>query len=189
MRSTLRRFLAGAAGVTLLTVALQAADAPAGAVDFGKFNPPGDGGEFVEVNIKGNLLAMAARLIAREEPDIAELVRGIQGIRVNVVGLDASNRGDIKQRMERIRSELTAQGWDRIVTAQTGKEDVGVYLKTRGDEAVEGVTVTVLEGDQQAVFVNVIGDIRPEKLAELGERLGIEPLKEAGLKVKKANAK
>ncbi len=30
------------------------------------------------------------------------------------------------------------------------------------------------------MFVNVVGDIRPEKLALIGERLNIEPLKKAG---------
>jgi virulence-associated protein VapD len=183
------KLLAGAAGLTLLATTLLAADPPAGTFDFGSFTPPAAGGEYVEVNLRGNLLAMAARLIAREEPDVAELVRGIQGVRVNVVSLDDQNRAEIQQRLGDIRRQLTAQGWDRVVTAQTGSEDVGVYLRTRGDEAVEGVAVTVIEGNRQAVFVNVVGDIRPEKLAELGERLGIEPLKEAGLKVKRAGAK
>jgi hypothetical protein len=34
-----------------------------------------------------------------------------------------------------------------------------------------------MQGDGHAVFVNVVGDIRPEKLAMVGERFNIEPLK------------
>ena len=44
-------------------------------------------------------------------------------------------------------------------------------------EAVEGIAVTVLSGDGEAVFVNIVGDIRPQQIAEVGERLNIDPLK------------
>ena len=50
-------------------------------------------------------------------------------------------------------------------------------IDCNGSEAVEGLVVTVLEGKRQAVLVNVVGDIRPEKLALIGERFHIEPLK------------
>jgi len=50
-------------------------------------------------------------------------------------------------------------------------------MKTRGPEAVEGIVVTVLEDKGHAVFVNLVGDIRPDKLNTVGERFNIEPLK------------
>jgi hypothetical protein len=37
-----------------------------------------------------------------------------------------------------------------------------------------------LDGKQQAIFVNIVGDIKPEQLALLGDRLHIEPLKKIG---------
>jgi hypothetical protein len=67
--------------------------------------------------------------------------------------------------------------WERLVTVIKDKEDVGIFMKMSGAEVVEGVVVTVLSGDGQAVFVNVVGDIRPDKLATVGERFNIEPLK------------
>jgi hypothetical protein len=166
-------------------MSVQAAEASAGAIDFGTFTPPGGGKEFVEVNIRGDLLSMAARLAEKAEPQVAEMLRGIRSVRVNVVGIDSSNRADLEKRIQSIRGQLDTQGWERIVTAQKADEDVAVYLKTRGDQAVEGVVVTVLSPQKEAVFVNVVGNIQVEKLAALGERFGIDPLKEAGLSVKK----
>jgi hypothetical protein len=175
--------------LTALSLALllpaRAAEAPAGLVDLGPLSPPAGGGQFVEVHLRGNLLAMAARLVAREEPELAEMLRGIQAVRVHVVGLDDSNRTEVQSRIARFRQDLADRGWERIVTAQTPGEDVAIFLKTRGDEAIEGVAVTVLEGDREAVCVNVAGDLRPDKLAELGEKLGIQPLHDAGLKLRK----
>jgi hypothetical protein len=162
------------------TLGIHAENTGPGYVDFGKFTPPASGDEFVEVHIKSNLISMAARLAEKSEPQVAELLRGLQLIRVNVIGLNSENRAEMEKRVKTIRSELDGQGWERIVTAQQKDEDVGIYVKTRGQEAVEGIVVTVLEAKGEAVLVNIVGDIKPEKLAMLGERFNIEPLKKIG---------
>ena len=83
-------------------------------------------------------------------------------------------------RVKTIRTELDGQGWERIVTAQQRDEDVGVYVKTRGEKAVRGIVITVIAAKGEAVLVNIVGDIKPEQLAVLGERFNIEPLKKVG---------
>jgi hypothetical protein len=159
--------------------------ASVGYVDFGKLSAPASGGEFVEVQISSNLTGMAARLVEKDEPQIADVIRGIKLIRVNVIGLTDENRAEMQQRVGKIREQLDTQKWERIVTAQQKDEDVGVYLKMRGEEAVEGLVVTVLSGNKEAVLVNIVGNIQPDKIALIGERFNIEPLKELGEKLPK----
>jgi hypothetical protein len=176
-----RRNSFGAALLLALTyLNVQAADPPPGYVDFGKLSPGDTGSQFVEVNINNNLIAMAARLAQKAEPDVAQLLQGLHSVRVNVIGLTDENREEFESRVKAIRSQLDNQGWERVVLAQQKKQDVGVYLKTRGPEAVEGVVVTVLDGHKQAVLINVVGDIKPEKLSLLGEHFHIDPLKKLG---------
>jgi hypothetical protein len=166
------------------------AAAPAGYVDFGKLSPADSKSEFVEVNVNSNLISMVAKLTQKAEPDVAQLLQGLHAIRVNVIGLTDENREDVGNRIKAIRAQLDTQGWERIVTVQEKKQDVGVYLKTRSEEAVEGIVVTVLDGKKEAVLVNVVGDIKPEQLALLGERFHIDPLKKVGHSLeKKAPAK
>ena len=38
---------------------------PPGQVDFGKFTPPDDGGQFVEIQVNSNLLSLAARVVEK----------------------------------------------------------------------------------------------------------------------------
>jgi len=174
--------------LALLTVGLglnARAEANSGQVDFGKFTAPGKGSEFVEVLIKSNLLSLAAQLVEKAEPDAAKLLRSVQLVRVNVVGLTDKNREEMLKRVQKIRHDLDSQGWERNINVQ-GKdgEDVGVYTSTRGGEALAGVAVTVIDAEN-IVLVNVVGDIRPEQIAELGEKLNIKPLKEIGGAIKK----
>jgi len=170
------------------TIACVSAANPPGYVEFGKLTPT-PGGEFVEVNVNSNLIAMVASL-AKDDPQVTEVLKGLKGIRVNVVGLNQGNREELEGRIQSVRSQLDDGGWERVVTVVNGKDDVGVHLKMRGPEAVEGLVVTILEGKGHAVFVNVVGDIRPEKLTMLGERFNIEPLKHLpGKPQKQASAK
>jgi hypothetical protein len=180
MKHLIRKTIALAAVATLLTASVRAENAPPGYVDFGKLSPSSSGGEFVEVHIKSNLIEMVARLAEKAEPKAAEILRGLQVVRVNVIGLKDDNREEVMAKIKTVREELTGKGWERIVTAQEPGQDVTIFVKTRGSEAIEGVVVTVLDGKRQAVLVNVVGNIKPEKLAEIGERLNIDPLKKLG---------
>jgi hypothetical protein len=157
-----------------------AAGLPVGQVDFGTFAPPRSGGEFVEVNITSSLISMAARLVEKQEPDIAALLNGLQLVHVNVVGLDDANRAEMERRVEKVRRELDGSGWEKVVAVRQQDQDVAVYLKTRNKDTVQGLVVTVVEANKQAVLINIVGDIKPEKLSLLGERLHIDPLKHLG---------
>jgi hypothetical protein len=94
------------------------------------------------------------------------------------VELDDGNRKTTTDRIATLRAELTAQGWQPVVTVKGRKdEDVALLMKTSGDDVVDGIVVTVIEEDRKAVLINVVGQIKAEQLAELGERFDIEPLK------------
>lgn len=169
-----------------LLLSLCAAESTPGYVDFGRLAPPSDGGQFVEVNLQGNLIALAARLAERYEPDVAEMLRGIKSVRVNVIGVDSSNRQQISDLVQRLRTDLDTGGWQRLVTVREKDQDVGIFLKQRGEDVIEGLVVTVVDAGKEAVLINIVGDIRPEKLADLGERLNLIPLKKAGEAIRKS---
>src|SRR5262245_5598998 len=130
MQHFIRRSLAVALAAAFLTTALRAEDNPAGYVDFGKFDQPASGGQFVEVNVNSNLIALASRLAKSEEPDITDLLSSLKRIHVNVIGLDDGNREDLKKRLQSIRTSLDGTGWDRVVTVQEKGSDVDVRIKT-----------------------------------------------------------
>ncbi len=166
------------------------ASPPPGQVDFGKFTPPGDGGQFVEIQINSNLLSLAAQVVEKQQPDAAKLLRSVQLVHVNVIGLTDENRAELEKRVRQIRHDLDAAGWDHNVAVQDkdGK-DVGVYTKTRGGEALAGLAVTVVDPKNTVVLINIVGDIRPEQVAALGEKLNIGPLKDVGAALKEAAPK
>lgn len=189
MKNLLRSVLAATAVAAALTVSSLAAD-DSGYVDFGKFAANPDS-RYVEVNLEAGLLKFAAKIASAHDKDAAELLKNIKRVRVNVVGLDESNRNATIDRVQKIRTELEARGWEKVVTAREGKEhggdDVMIFMKSNGEESIAGLVVTVIEQKGEAVLVNVVGDIRADQLAALGEKLDIKPLRQ--LKAKPASDK
>src|SRR5882724_9964869 len=179
----------GTATLFAMNSALWAADLLPGQIDFGSFSPSTGGGEFVEVNLPTSLISLGARLVEKDEPEVAQLLNGIKLVRVNVMSLDDDNRAYIQKRAQKVRKELASKGWERIVVAQQKDQDVGVYLKMTDKGAVQGLTAVVMDGKEHAVFVNVVGDIKPEQLALLGEKLHIDPLKHIGRETEKSEKK
>ncbi len=179
-----RQILLVAATATLcawLTPTLAAQEMPPGQVDFGTFSPPKDGGEFVEVNVSPNLIWLASRLVEKDEPEVAQMLTGLKLVRVNVIALSDENRGELQTRAQKINKDLAAKGWERVVAAQQKDQDVSVYLKTGSGGTVQGVAAVIFDNKQHAVFINVVGDIKPEQIAMLGDKLQIDPLKKLGL--------
>lgn len=189
MKTMLRYSLAIAALVAGANFNLLAG-LPPGQVDFGKFTAPDGGGEFVEIQIKSNLLSLAAQLVEKQEPEVAKLVRSVELIRVNVIGLTDANRADMVKRVRQIRHDLEASGWEpNVVVREKNGEDVGIYTKTRGGEALAGLVITVIEPKGELVLINIVGDIRPGQVAALGDKLDLKPLKEIGAALKDAAPK
>lgn len=181
------KFLRLSLVVGVLSSAAFAATPEPGYVDFGKFAPSADG-EFVEVNLQSGLLKFAATLAGKQEPEVAEVLRNLKHVRVNVVGLDDANRGATTERIASIRQELTAQGWTQIVTVKGGQkkaEDVAIYTKQNADDSIAGIVITVIDNDNEAVLVNIVGNIKPEQIATIAERLHIDPLQKIAANVEK----
>ena len=162
----------------LATRAFAADSASAGYVDFGKFLPADGSGKYVEINIKENLLGFAAALAKSQEPDVAKLIGGLKLIRVNVVGVDEKNRGDVATRIGKVRTDLEAQGWERTVTVRDNGDDVAIFVKSGKGNVIDGVVVTVLGHDHEAVFVNIVGNIDPEQIATIAAKFDIPQLKD-----------
>ena len=157
---------------------VNAQDRPPGYFDFGSIPASPSGGEQVEIAVGGAVMSMAARILKKPEPEAAELLRNLRSVRVHVVEMKDDNRKEMLERIKAIRADLDTKGWERVVSVSKKKEDVGVYLKMRGEEAVEGLVVTVVDGDKEAVLVNIVGSIKPEQIAVIGEKLNLKPLKE-----------
>ena len=160
-----------------------AAETEAGFVDIGQLLPSANG-QFVEVNLSQGMLKFAAKIAAHQEPDAAALISSLKRIRINVIGMDDSNRADTVGKIEAVRRKLESQGWTQLVTVRDKNDgdNVDIHVKQRGDDTIDGLVVTVLDKKGEAVFVNIVGNISAEQLGIIADKFDIGQLKHLHVK-------
>ncbi len=155
-----------------------------GYVDFEGMNVFGDLESTVEVFLKGPLLSMAVEAVRHDDPDVAEMLAGLKLIRVHVFDLVGDVGRDLIEKSDRLSKELEKKGWEMAVRVRERDEHVHIYLLPGKDNNIDGLVVMVVDDDDEAVFVNIVGTIDPAKIGRLGHGLHIDALDDVDWKSK-----
>jgi hypothetical protein len=146
-----------------------------GYADFGELNSI-FGEPSVQIAVGGALLGLVSTLSASESPEAAELFNRLHGVRVNVYENSPMSGGAVDY-VKGVSTKLSQQGWESVVTVNSDDEQVRIFMKISG-EKIEGITVMALQEDE-AVFVNVIGNLRPDELEKVMDNFDMEMISES----------
>jgi hypothetical protein len=141
-----------------------------GYVEFGELTSM-FGEPTVQISVGASLLGLVGSLSASEDPEAAEMFRRLKGVRVNVFETDGMVDGAVGL-VKDVSSKLSSLGWDSVVTVNSKDEQVRIFMMIN-DNQVEGITVMALD-EEEAVFVNVIGNIDPEELSKVMNNFDID---------------
>ncbi len=123
----------------------------------------------LEVNIQGALLKLVAEASRFEDPELASLILKLKGISVRGYNVEGMDLQSVKRQTREMGRKLESDGWETIVRVREDDESVDMYLRTVND-AIAGMVVMVIDDDEDAVFVNIIGEIDPEQIGRLGQK-------------------
>jgi len=140
-----------------------------GYVDFGDLSMFGEPN--IQIAIGGSLLGLISSVTASEDPEAAALFSRLEGVRV-IVFEDQQGPDGAVSLVKEVSASLSKKGWESVVTVNSNEEQVRIFMKINEDQ-VEGLTVMALEEDE-AVFVNIIGDLNPAELGRVMENFDID---------------
>ncbi len=135
--------------------------------------------ESVDVTLDGSLLKLAARFLSdKDDADVAKvkrIVAKLEGIYVRSYQFAEEgeyNRADV----ESVRSQLQAPVWSRVVGVRSRRSsgDVDVFLKVPST-GIGGVVIIIAE-PRELTFVNIVGTISPEDVADISGEFHIPRL-------------
>jgi hypothetical protein len=143
-----------------------------GYVDFAALAKIGEEAK-VEVNLKSPMLGLVSKFVGDDDPELREMLANLTLVRVRVYNLTpAIEKEFLTAGTETIR-RLDKSGWERIVRVRDEGEHVDIYFKPSSNaEWIEGVLIIAV--DNEAVFVNIVGQIRPEDVGRIGEHFDID---------------
>ncbi len=155
-----------------------------GYVDFEGMNIFGDLESTVEVFLKGPLLSMAVEAVRHDDPEVAEMLAGLKLVRVHVFDLVGDLGRDLIEKSDRLSKELEKMGWEMAVRVRERDEHVHIYILPGKGNNIDGLVVMVVDDDDEAVFVNIVGTIDPTQIGRLGHGLHIDALDDVDWKSK-----
>ena len=140
-----------------------------GYVDFGELESV-YGEPKVMVNIGGMLLQFASAA-TKDDPETAELLSGLQGVRINVYSTEGQTEPAMSQ-IKRVKDMLKASDWEPIVQVNEDGEQVQIFMKVDG-EGMQGLTIMAVDSEE-AVFLNILGAIDPTKVSQVMDNFGVD---------------
>ena len=141
-----------------------------GYVDFGDLSAT-YGDPKITINLGGTMLGFVGMMSSADSPETSELISKLKGIRVQIYSMD-EDASAAKDQFGKTRKGLKSSGWEPVVQINEDDEQVLVYMKME-DDNMEGMTVMVVD-DEEAVFVNIIGQLNPAELGKVMESFDVD---------------
>lgn len=131
----------------------------------------------VEINLSASLMKMISRFTDAEDPEVGSILASLESIKVRVYNLNGKLE-KANSTVDRVSRELKTDNWETLVTVNDNEENqkVRVFSKSTRD-VIDGVVVMVVSPEEEggeAVFINIVGEIDPDKIGKVVETLDID---------------
>ena len=135
--------------------------------------------ETVEVNMEGPMLKWASKFLSAEDPEekkAAKLVENLKGIYVRSFEFTEEGAYTAAE-VEALRAQFRSPEWSRVVgvRSENDGDNVDVFFHME-NEKVAGIVIIAAE-PRELTFVNILGPLEVDQLADLGGEFGIPKLK------------
>jgi hypothetical protein len=181
-----RKFGSGRLKSTLVVGGLLALSSGASAQGYFSFEDiPGiDSEPTVAIDLDPEMMNFFGAATRGSQPGVVSALAGITNVRVRVyegIG-EGGSQAELVKFVDDTSRTLERDGWRSVIRVNEGGERVRIFMKvaTGGANAggIEGLTLMVVDtgGGDEAVFINVAGDIQPEQLGRIAAQVGMDGL-------------
>lgn len=117
----------------------------------------------VMINLGGSLLKLVGSM-KHDDPIAEETLKNLDSVRVHVYDTEGDTTA-AATRMENVSDKLANLEWEQIVRVREPDDRVNIYVK-HSDDRIHGLMIMAVN-DEEAVFVNVLGDIDPAHINQV----------------------
>ena len=140
--------------------------------------------ESVEVTMDGPMLRWASKFLSADDPEeekAAKLIVNLKAIYVRSFEFDKDGAYSSAE-VDALRSQFHSPGWSKVVGVRSEHDgdNVDVFFKLENDK-MAGIVIIAAE-PRELTYVNIVGPIDVDQLADLGGEFGIPKLDRKTLK-------
>jgi hypothetical protein len=150
-----------------------------GYVDFGEMKLFGKEETTMEILLEKDTLQLLCAFGG--DTDLCDLVAKLRQIRVQSFELANGKLDDVEKATADVSKKLEDKGWTALVKVKERREgsNTYVYMKSK-DKKVQGFAVMNINPREDVTFLNIVGELDPEKLGKLA-RGGLHGVHISGL--------
>jgi len=124
-----------------------------------------DVNQTMTLSIGPTLLRFAASHIDDDEPETRALLRSLEGVRIRIYEIDG-NSGRVAADIKRMSRHLQEDGWQPVLLVRENREQTHMLAKIDAS-TIRGLTLLTSDGSSEAVVINLMGDIQPERFSDV----------------------
>lgn len=136
----------------------------------------GDMESSVEVYLKGSLLVLAREVVKDEDPELSDVLSKIEYVKVQIFPAHGASMEQLMDKARDVATQLERKGWEIAVRVREKDEQVHVYLLPGDKEDIRGLVVMVIGDDDEAAFINIVGNINPAEIGRIGRTFHIDSM-------------
>lgn len=127
----------------------------------------------VEINLPRAMIQMVTTFARKEDPEVAALIQGIDRIKVMVYDMKGKPE-QAMQAVDTLTRAIRKDDWQPLVSVNEEGSKVRMMSRISGDKMDGLVVMVVDEGQGEAVFINIVGQIDPAQISKVTESLNIK---------------
>jgi hypothetical protein len=133
----------------------------------------------VEIDLGPDMMRFFGEAAKESVQDTTGL-EGVTNVRVRVYEGIGDSEAELLKFVDDTSRTLESSGWRSVIRVNEGGERVRIFMKPApsgaGQGGIEGITLMVVDtgGGDEAVFINIAGDIQPEQLGRIAARIGMD---------------
>ncbi len=117
----------------------------------------------VEVNLPAKLINLVTKSVS-DQPEVVELIQMLDGIYVRTYDRATI---DEKKLVNYFQDSVKKDQWELLVKIQENNETVEIHLLFDEDKVYGIFAIVIAKRSGEATFVNIVGEIAPERVEEL----------------------
>jgi len=137
-----------------------------GYIDLNSIEIPDDAEEITDIDLGPSMLRMAFGVDRDSDSGLADALSRIYSIRVKGFEVGYREAVQVEEAIDRIEAQLKADRWERIIYVKNRDERISVNV-IPVDDKWGGLMIIVFEPEDQAMFVNIVGEIDLADLAKV----------------------
>lgn len=127
----------------------------------------------LEVDVRGKLLNLVAEASRPTDPELSLLLGNLKAIQVKGFPMHRRQMDGVSRHTRAFVRRLSNDGWDPVIHVRERDKQIDMFVKMKGDD-IAGLMVIVLEpGDDETVFLNIVGNIDPEQIGRIGRKFDV----------------